>query len=368
MSPRAPLLRSVFFAILFPVVFLHAQDSLLSNNFKIYDVRLKKEVAPKDIALAMDQFDILFVGEEHNDSVGHFFQKIMLESLHDRYQKNLVLSMEMFDRDVQDVMDEYLQGFIKEKVFIKDARAWNNYSDYRPMIELAKAKGLDVVCTNAPRRYTNLVGREGLNALRRLPEASKKNFAPVPYDTAKGEYYNKLMGLTNHSGKTTDTAKPAAIPMGMGGFNLVLAQSLWDATMAYSMVMYKKRFPAKKMMMVNGRFHSESSLGIVQQISNYQPKLNCLIVTVLPDESFNEIDWNKFKHLGDYIVITNPEIPKTYKDQEKAPPIRTQGLFFDQVSSIGQLFKRRLDCFSLPHALHQYKIIGKRKKADLGIS
>lgn len=308
------LLQAGLLSLFFITEVANAQDSLLSASFKIYDVRLQKEVTPKDIAMSMDQFDILFVGEEHNDSVCHYFQKIMLESLYERYQKNLVLSMEMFDRDVQDVMDEYLQGFIKEKVFVKDARAWNNYSDYKPMIEMAKAKGFDVVCANAPRRYTNLVGREGMNALRRLPEASKKNFAPVPYDTAKGAYYNKLMGLTNHSGKTTDTAKPAAIPMGMGGFNLVLAQSLWDATMAYSMVMYKKKFPAKKMMMVNGRFHSESSLGIVQQISNYQPKLNSLIVTVLPDESFNDIDWDKFKYLGDYIVVTNPEIPKTYKD------------------------------------------------------
>lgn len=314
MCQYSSFLKSVLFVLFFPVLFVHAQDSLFSSNFKIYDVRLQKEVKPKDIALAMDQFDILFVGEEHNDSVCHYFQKVMLESLYERYQKNLALSMEMFDRDVQDVMNEYLQGFVKEKVFMKDARAWSNYGDYKPMVELAKSKGFDVICANAPRRYTNLVGREGMNALRRLPEASKKNFAPVPYDTATGDYYNKLMGLTNHSGKTNDTAKPAAIPMGMGGFNLVLAQSLWDATMAYSIVEYKKKFPNKKMMMVNGRFHSEESFGIVQQISYYQPKLNSLIVTVFSDESFNNVDWNKFKHLGDYIVVTNPEIPKTYKE------------------------------------------------------
>lgn len=293
---------------------LHAQsDSLLADKFKIYDVRLGQEVKIDDLAIAMDQFDVIFIGEEHNDSVCHYFQKQMLKALFNKYQKNTALAMEMFDRDVQDVMDEYLLGVVKEKVFQKDARVWNNYSNYRPMVEFAKEKGLSVICANAPRRYTSLVGKDGMMALMKLPEASKKNFAPLPYDTAKGGYYNKLMGLTNHDGKTNDTAKPAAIPMGMGNFNLILSQSLWDATMAYSIASFLKANPSKKVMMVNGRFHSEESFGIVSQLSKYAPKSNALVVTVFAEENYPNIQWKQYKNLGDYIVVTDPSVPKTYE-------------------------------------------------------
>jgi len=35
--------------------------------------------------------------------------------------------MEMFETDCQNVLNEYLAGFIREKNFITDARAWHNY-------------------------------------------------------------------------------------------------------------------------------------------------------------------------------------------------------------------------------------------------
>lgn len=303
----------IFLSVCNLLVLKAQEDSVLWSKFKVYDVRLGQEVKVDDLAIAMEQFDVIFVGEEHNDSVCHFFQKEILKSLYKKYQKNISLSMEMFDRDVQDVVDEYLLGVVKEKVFLKDARAWNNYSNYRPMVEFAKEKGLAVICANAPRRYTSLVGKEGINALRKLPEKSKLNFAPVPYDTASGAYYDKLMGLTNHNGKTNDTSKPAAIPMGMGNFSLNLSQSLWDATMAYSIASYLKANAGKKVMMVNGRFHSEESFGIVAQLNKYAPKVNALVVTVFSDEHYPNINWTEFKHLGDYIVVTDPTVPKTYE-------------------------------------------------------
>ena len=291
-----------------------AEDSLLVGEFRIYDVHLQKEVGAKDLAAAMDQFDVMFIGEEHNDSVCHFFQKQMVELMYERFQKNMAISMEMFDRDVQDVMNEYLQGYVKEKVFIKDARAWNNYSNYKPMVEFAKTNRLDIICANAARRYTNIVGKEGIQALQKLSDMSKKNFAPLPYDTATGAYHKKLKDLTNHSGTSNDSTKPAAIPINMGSFNLILSQSLWDATMAYSIAEYLKKTPSKKVVMLNGRFHSEEGFGIVQRLNKYAPKANALVVTVFPEESYPNISWSKFKQLGDFIVITNPQIPKTYKE------------------------------------------------------
>lgn len=287
------------------------KSQVTEKNYKIYSVKQAKEVGINDIIEDMKNNDVLFYGEEHNDSVTHYLENKIFESLFQKYQSNMALSMEMFERDVQPIMNEYLTSEIREKNFKKDARAWSNYRDYRPMVEFCKTNKLDVVCANAAGRYSNLAGRKGQKALMALPLESKKFFAPLPYDTASGKYYNKLMGLSHDP---NDTAKKAAPVMGMGGFNLVMAQSLWDATMAYSISEYLKLHKGKKVFQVNGRFHSDEGFAVVNQLKKYNPKIKLLIISSGSDEAFPNIDWNKHKHLGDYIIITDPQVPKTYKD------------------------------------------------------
>jgi len=291
--------------------------SLSDKNYRIYSVKLGREVSLADIATDMKNYDVVFYGEEHNDSVTHYAERTLLAALCDRYS-NMALSMEMFDRDVQGVMTEYLNGYIREKDFKHDARVWSNYRDYRPLVELAKEKQLDVVCANAPSRYTNIAGRKGEKGLAALPEASKKYFAPLPYDTATGKYYVKLQEMSGHTMapvSKTDTAKqPAMPPMMMMSFDLVVAQSLWDATMAWSISEYIKTHPQKKIMQVNGRFHSEEGYAVVEQLKKYSPKTKILIVSSASEDDFPNIDWSKYKPLGDYILITDPKVPKTFQD------------------------------------------------------
>ncbi|MFM9945867.1 MAG: ChaN family lipoprotein [Bacteroidia bacterium] len=306
-----PLLLS--FLLIFGFI---SQAQITESHYKIYSVKLGKEVTLNDIVEDMKSYDVLFFGEEHNDSVTHYLEIKMLELLFQKYP-NIALSMEMFDRDLQTVMNEYLTGGIREKNFKKDARVWSNYRDYRPMLEFAKTNNLDVVCANASSRYTNLVGRKGQKALMALPKESKKYFAPLPYDTASGKYYEKLVALTGHGATptTTDTGAKKVMPaMAMGNFNLIMAQSLWDATMAYSIAEYLKHNKSKKVMQVNGRFHSDEGFAIVTQLKKFSPKLKPLIISTGTDDAFPIIDWTKHKHLGDYIIITDPNVPRTYKD------------------------------------------------------
>lgn len=283
------------------------------QNYRIYSVKLAKEISVNEIAEDMKNADVLFYGEEHNDSVTHYLEAKIFETLFQKYNSSMALSMEMFERDVQPVMNEYLTSDIREKTFKKDARAWSNYRDYRPMVEFCKTNKLNVVCANAAGRYSNLAGRKGQKALMNLPAESKKNFAPLPYDTASGKYYEKLMGLSGHG--PADTAKKAPAPMmGMGNFNLIMAQSLWDATMAYSVSSYLKTHTGKKVFQVNGRFHSDERFAVVTQLKKYSPKARVLVISSGSDDSFPNIDWKKFESQGDYIIITDPKVPKTYQE------------------------------------------------------
>jgi uncharacterized iron-regulated protein len=281
------------------------------KHYKIYSTKLAKEVDISYIVEDMKDYDVLFYGEEHNDSVTHYLENKILENLYQKYNSSITLSMEMFDRDVQPIMNEYLTSDVREKNFKKDARVWSNYKDYRPMVEFSKLNKLDVICANAAGRYSNLAGRKGQKALMDLPLESKKYFAPLPYDTASGKYYEKLVGLFDNGKekKKKQNNNPNYEP-----FSLVMAQSLWDATMAFSIADYLEKNSTKKVLQVNGRFHSDEGFAVVTQLKKYNPKIKTLVISSGSDKSFSNIDWKKFENQGDYIIITDPSVPKTYKD------------------------------------------------------
>lgn len=298
--------------LIIPVFMMMAfslQAQLSSANYKIYSVKEKKEVSIDAIIDDMATHDVLFFGEEHNDSVGHYLEITILQAMFAKYPQQVTLSMEMFDRDVQPVMDEYLRGLIKEKNFVKDARVWSNYSNYRPMVEYAKENHISVVCANAAGRYSGLAVRKGMTGLMQLPDASKKFIAPVPFDTATGKYFDKLVEVMG--GHDTSAG---AMPVTMPGMDMIMGQSTWDATMAYSIAEYMKSNKGMKVMQVNGRFHSDEGYAVVTQLKHYRPKVKPLIISTGSDDSFPNIDWTQFTGLGDYIIITDPKVKKTFED------------------------------------------------------
>jgi uncharacterized iron-regulated protein len=172
--------------------FVLSQDTL-SRHYKIYSSAKQKEVGLDEIVNYLNSADVLFFGEEHNDSTGHYLEYALFKKLADKYPGRIGLSMEMFETDCQNVLDEYLGGLIREKNFITDARVWHNYKDYRPLIELAKEKHIPVIAANAPARYTNMANRLGLTGLGQLNAIGKSYLPPLPIDTATGAYYQKFL-------------------------------------------------------------------------------------------------------------------------------------------------------------------------------
>ena len=87
------------------------------------------------------QLRLVILGETHGDRVAHFLEKRVFDDLASSTSK-CGLSMEMFESDKQQVLNEYLRGLIPESSMLKDCRAWANYRrDYRPIVEAAKNQG-----------------------------------------------------------------------------------------------------------------------------------------------------------------------------------------------------------------------------------
>ncbi len=272
----------------------------IEKHYKIYNTHTKQLTTAEQIAMDCKDADVLFFGEEHNDSAGHYMEKEIFNALQKQYGSKLALSMEMFESDCQLVLNEYLAGFISEDRFIKEARAWSNYRDYKPAVEIAKQNKLAVIAANPPRRYVNMVGRKGMKSLDSLPKASKRFLPPLPYDTATGAYREKFMEFMKGGSPGTGNAK------------IFYSQSLWDAGMAYSIYNYWRKHKDEKIFHMVGRFHCDEKLGTAEQLQKRNSRLKILNISCFSDSSFANPDWDKFSNLGDYIIMTDPGLKKTY--------------------------------------------------------
>jgi uncharacterized iron-regulated protein len=275
-----------------------AQDNM-DQHYKIYDTRSKQIVTIDKIVTDMAEADVLFFGEEHNDSAGHYLENLIFRALHATYGNQLALSMEMFESDNQLVLDEYLRGTIDEKRLNSDARLWKNYGDYRPMIEYAKQNRIPVIAANPPRRYVNLVTRRGMKTLDSLSDDAKFYLPPLPYDTLSGRYREKFM-------ETMKGAPESASK------NIYYSQSLWDAGMSYNIYRFWKKDKDKKVFHCVGKFHTDEKLGTAAQLMMRNKKIRVLNISCFPDKNFPSPDWSKYQSLGDYVILTNFDLKRTY--------------------------------------------------------
>ncbi|AMR32845.1 hypothetical protein A0256_16170 [Mucilaginibacter sp. PAMC 26640] len=284
------------FLILFALPLFAASQDIMAPHYKIYSTVKRAQVTLDDIINDMDKADVLFFGEEHNDSTGHYLEHVLFKKLAEKYPAKTALSMEMFQTDCQTVLNEYLAGFIREKNLITEGRAWQNYKDYRPMVEMAKENHLPVIAANAPTRYTNMTTRFGLAELQKLDATAKSWLPPLPIDTATGAYYEKF----------------SAIMGGHSEMKMYQSQNLWDATMGYFIAKFYRAHQNFKIFQVNGGFHSEEKLGTIAQLKKYAPAVRIINIQAYADETFGKPDWAKFAKFGDYIILTDPQLPKTF--------------------------------------------------------
>ncbi|MDT7808423.1 MAG: hypothetical protein QOJ70_2236 [Acidobacteriota bacterium] len=284
-----------------------------STHYRVFDSK-GNAVALQSIIDALERADVLFVGETHDDPVAHVLEAELLRRADKRYgaasagARPVALSLEMFERDVQTVLDEYLAGLITERHFLLSSRPWKNYeADYRPLVEYAREHHLPVIAANAPARYVSRVSSEGPDSLKALsPAALKEWLPPLPFPTASAPYaakFNRFMQGDAAAPSTPAQMHAQANPH--GGAHLLEAQTLRDASMAYAIAEYLKRGHSPLVVEVNGTFHSEERMGVPEQLTRYRPKARTVVVTIISDEGFPNFDAPRLARLGDFVIITD---------------------------------------------------------------
>ncbi len=287
------------------------------SDFRIY----RDDGTPqrmRDLLEAFRGVDVVLVGEEHDDAVGHRVELALVGAAHQAVAqpagRALVVSLEMFERDVQPVLDEYLSGLITREHFLRSARPWPRYeTDYAPIVEYARAQKLPVVAANAPRRYVNRVTRLGPDALEDLPAEARAHLAPLPYAAPSARYraqWDSLMsamprrrGGAEGTGRHGEAARPEADPMRFA----LEAQTLWDATMAHSIARALEAHPGALVLHMAGSFHVERGTGIVEHLRRYRPDARVLTVVMQPSADIHRFDQAKYGGLADVVILTRAQ-------------------------------------------------------------
>jgi len=115
----------------------------LAQVIKLYDASTGEQLSLDALLDRLAREEVVFFGETHLDETTHRLELAVYEGLIERTDGKVVLAMEMFERDTQPVVDQYLKGEIDEMHFMHRARAWSNYrTGYRALIETAKKHGL----------------------------------------------------------------------------------------------------------------------------------------------------------------------------------------------------------------------------------
>lgn len=223
---------------------------------------------------------VLFLGEQHDHGFAHRIEEEVLRLLEREYPGRVILSLEMFERDVQGDLDRYLSGKIQEEEFLRLSRPWPNYErDYRPLILFAKERGIPVSASNVPRPLASRVAKQGEVAFS-LFSADEKRWAASALHHDFPSYRERFL-------KTLVEVPSAMMKAGGPGMEerLYLAQCLKDSTMAESLQALHKRFPKRVILHVNGSFHSDYRQGTPEVLQTLEPALATVVIKVFPPET-----------------------------------------------------------------------------------
>jgi uncharacterized iron-regulated protein len=278
---------------------------------RVYDSNEKRYSDFESMLLELSRSDVVFVGEQHNDPATHRLERAILEGLA-RRRSNILVALEMFERDVQPSLDDYLAGRMSEEDFLNSSRPWPGYvTDYRPLVEMARLRNWKVIASNVPRRYASQVSKQGMAVIDALPAAERKLIAAqfhCPFDDYFKRFSQAMGGhpVSAEEGKGAEDKQNDQQRATIERF--YYAQCIKDETMAESIAdqFQTSEDGSQKPLVVhfNGTFHSDYHLGAAARTNRRIPKSKIKVVTIVPLDDLDAIQPDEHRKRGDYIIFS----------------------------------------------------------------
>ncbi|MBB4118833.1 putative iron-regulated protein [Mesonia hippocampi] len=274
----------LLFTFIFSFTITTAQKA---KAFQFYNEKGKK-VSFTKLTKKLAKYDVVLIGEHHNNSINHWLQLRITKALYAKKEAKLTLGAEMFERDNQQALNSYLKGNIAAKNLKDSMRLWNNFkTDYKPLVDFAKNNQLEFIATNIPRRYAAIVAKKSLDSLNSVSPEEKKYMMQLPVEvTLETPGYPEMIEMMgDHAGSRA--------------MNFVAAQAVKDATMAESIA--KNLQENYLFVHYNGDYHSKQHGGIYWYLKKLKPNLKIAVIQLfeaedeklsLPTENYIPTEFN----------------------------------------------------------------------------
>ncbi|MSO97143.1 MAG: hypothetical protein EXR11_02840 [Rhodospirillaceae bacterium] len=294
-----------------------------------------KLVSVDHAADVLKDYDVIFLGEAHRHPGNHLAQMALFGAIHERAPK-LSLSMEQFERDVQGELDDFMAGKTGEEPFRKKSRAWDNYpGSYRPLVEYAKEHKLPAIAAEAPGMVVRCVGQEGSEFLARM-KPEQRGWAAAQLNLGDGAYKDKFLRFAAGDGAHgEDASKEKPKGPSAAALRSFAAQVTRDDTMAESIYLHLQKNPGRKVVHLNGSFHSESFLGTAERLQLRDPKLKIAVVNPLQRKAGVTLDVSAEEAKTGTFVLLIREAPKSYANDEEERAAITEQMKFRSANKCG---------------------------------
>lgn len=204
---------------------------------------------------------VVYVGEMHNNLADHDAQLAVLTEMERRHPGQVMVGMEMFERDAQPELEKWQAGQLDPEAFLTLwYRNWSEYYGYyAPILDYVQEHHIPLVALNATR-----------DEVRKVSEG----MAEPPGDWRREDPYHKAY---------LDAVMGGHVHGGGGHFHAV--QMLWEETMAQQAyeALTSPAGKGKRLVVLAGAGHIQYGFGIPRRLFERLP-VDYATIVLLPKD------------------------------------------------------------------------------------
>jgi uncharacterized iron-regulated protein len=215
------------------------------------------------------------IGESHDNPHHHWAQLHLIDALTAQPGRSVAVAMEMFQRPFQGVLDDYTAKRIDADA-LRSRSGWKerwgyDFELYRPMIDLAVARGGMLLAANVSTELRKKISKDGLEALS--PEERARVPELVLDDPAHRSWWDDTLAeMSSHHGSPhaeadakTEPTEAEQAEKALRAERMYQTQVLWDETMADTAARWVLAGPDRLVIVLAGNGHCHDA-GIVGRL------------------------------------------------------------------------------------------------------
>lgn len=252
-------------------------------------IDLKQAAGIDQLVPKLKDHRVVLIGETHTEYAHHLNQLEIIRQLY-AFNPELVIGLEFFQRPFQSVLDDYVEGRIDEKAFIRDSeylKRWGfDYRLYRPIFDFARENQIPMIALNMDREITGLISQNGIESL----SEEQKNRLPPDIDYSDQDYRDRLRSIFFEHAHASEE----------GFDNFIEVQLVWDETMAHRASEYLQAHPEASMVILAGSGHILYGSGIPRRLQRRLPDAS--LATIINLSEVSSVD----SSMADYALLPDP--------------------------------------------------------------